>query len=78
MTSKSFIDRYKYVTVGDYDTPTTVHSDAYPAIDPSALDLTGRAVFIRGASNGMGRVMTLSFAKAGVSYIAAGAESDRS
>lgn len=55
-----------------------VHSDTYPAIDPSQADLTGKAVFVTGGSRGLGRVMVLSFARAGASFIAVGARSDLS
>ncbi|RFU26971.1 hypothetical protein B7463_g9363, partial [Scytalidium lignicola] len=61
---------------GDYDVTETVHNDSYPAIDPTKADYTGKAIFITGGSRGMGRSMVLSFAKAGASYIAAGARSD--
>ncbi|KAF2839944.1 putative short-chain type dehydrogenase [Patellaria atrata CBS 101060] len=63
---------------GDYTTTSVVHSDTYPAIDPTKLDLSGKSVFISGASKGLGRAITLSFAKAGASRIAAGARSDLS
>ncbi|KAL8792032.1 MAG: hypothetical protein Q9195_005373 [Heterodermia aff. obscurata] len=53
-----------------------VHSDTYPAIDPSRTSLAGRSVFISGASKGIGRAMSLSFAKAGASQIAIAARSD--
>lgn len=56
----------------------TVHNDTYPAIDPTKANFSGKAVFISGGSKGLGRVMVLSFAKAGASYIAAGARSDMS
>ncbi|PNY26070.1 Uncharacterized protein TCAP_03997 [Tolypocladium capitatum] len=61
---------------GDYDVTTKVHSDTYPAIDPSTQDFSGKCVFISGGSKGIGRVMALSFAKAGASRIAVGARSD--
>nr|QGA67190.1 C-11-ketoreductase [Monascus ruber] len=61
---------------GDYDVTSTIHNDTYPAIDPLKADLSGKAVFITGGSKGLGRAMVLSFAKAGASYIAAGARSD--
>lgn len=53
-----------------------VHNDTYAAIDPSKRDLNGKAVFITGASRGIGRAMALSFARAGASHIAVGARSD--
>ena len=55
---------------------STVHNDTYPAIDPLKANFSGKAVFITGGSKGLGRAMVLSFAKAGASYIAAGARSD--
>ncbi|KAI0484851.1 NAD(P)-binding protein [Xylariaceae sp. FL0804] len=58
---------------GDYDTTSVIHNDSYPAIDPAKVDLTGRAVFIAGASRGLGRAMSISFAKSGASMIAIGA-----
>jgi NAD(P)-dependent dehydrogenase (short-subunit alcohol dehydrogenase family) len=56
----------------------TVHSDTYPAIDPTKANLTGKAVFVTGGSRGLGRMMVLSLARAGASYIAVGARSDLS
>jgi NAD(P)-dependent dehydrogenase (short-subunit alcohol dehydrogenase family) len=53
----------------------TVHNDTYPAIDPTKQDLTGKAVFISGASRGIGRSIAISFAKAGASNIVIGARS---
>ncbi len=47
-----------------------IHNDTYAAIDPTKIDHTGHAVFISGASRGLGRAMALSFAKAGPSCIA--------
>lgn len=61
---------------GDYDVTRTVHSDTYPAIDPSKQNFSSKTVFISGGSKGIGRVMALSFAKAGVSRIAVGARTD--
>lgn len=51
----------------------TVHSDTYPAIDPTAHPkekLAGRAVFVSGASRGIGKAIAVSFARAGASKIA--------
>ena len=53
-----------------------MHNDTYPAIDSSQVNMHGKAVFISGASKGIGRSIALSFAKAGASYIAVGARSD--
>ena len=55
----------------------TLHSDTYQAIDSSNANLDGKNVFICGASKGIGRSITLSFAKAGASCIAIGARSDQ-
>ncbi|KAI1209451.1 NAD(P)-binding protein [Annulohypoxylon truncatum] len=63
---------------GDYDVTSIVHSDTYPAIDSSKANFNGKAVFISGASRGLGRAMAVSFAKAGASMIAIGARSDLS
>jgi NAD(P)-dependent dehydrogenase (short-subunit alcohol dehydrogenase family) len=58
---------------GDYDVTKTVHSDTYDAIDPTRLDLSGKAVFVSGGSKGIGKDITMSFVRAGVSYLAVGA-----
>ncbi|KAF2845693.1 oxidoreductase-like protein [Plenodomus tracheiphilus IPT5] len=55
-------------------TPTT-HHDTYPYIDPTRSDLGGKYVFITGASKGVGKVIALSYAKAGAAGIALGARS---
>lgn len=55
-----------------------VHSDTYPAIDPTKANFKGKSVFISGASRGLGRAMCVSFAKAGASIIALGARGDTS
>lgn len=73
----------KYVAhlAGDYSVTTKVHSDTYPAIDPSKLDptlLRGRAVYICGASRGIGRSIATSFARGGASFIAIGARATAS
>ncbi|KAL8678153.1 MAG: hypothetical protein Q9186_005485 [Xanthomendoza sp. 1 TL-2023] len=60
---------------GDYLTDP-VHNDTYPAIDPLKANLSGKSVFISGASRGLGRAMTLSFVTAGASSIAIGARGD--
>lgn len=62
-------------TGGDF-TPTT-HHDTYAYIAPESTphDLSNRAVFISGASKGIGRSTALSFARAGCTYIALGARS---
>ncbi|KAI3332242.1 NAD(P)-binding protein [Xylariaceae sp. AK1471] len=61
---------------GDYTTTSVVHNDTYPAIDPAKADLTDKAVFISGATKGLGKSISVSFAKAGASMIAIGARSN--
>nr|ANM86575.1 putative oxidoreductase [Cladonia uncialis subsp. uncialis]AUW31358.1 putative oxidoreductase [Cladonia uncialis subsp. uncialis] len=52
----------------------TIHTDTYADISPSTKsDLTGRAVFISGASRGIGRATALSYARAGAAQIAVAA-----
>lgn len=53
-----------------------VHNDTYPAIDSAKADFSGKAVFITGATRGLGRAMGVAFAKAGASQIAVGGRSD--
>lgn len=62
------------ITGDDYT--KTLHSDTYEAIDSSHANLHGKNVFICGASKGIGRSVSFSFAKAGASCIAIGARSD--
>lgn len=52
---------------------SVIHNDTYPAIDPVKADFSGKAIFISGASRGLGRAIAVSFAKAGASMIAMGA-----
>ncbi|KAL8720156.1 MAG: hypothetical protein Q9225_002944 [Loekoesia sp. 1 TL-2023] len=61
-----------------FDFTSTLRSDTYPAIDPTKLDLSGKYVFLSGASKGVGRAAALSFVKAGVAAIAIAARSDLS
>lgn len=66
---------------GDYTMTKTVHSDTYPAIDPASLPrqlLAHRAVYIAGASRGIGKAIALSYARAGAGFIAIGARSTKS
>ncbi|KAH9900405.1 NAD(P)-binding protein [Xylariomycetidae sp. FL2044] len=56
----------------------TTHTDTYEYISPKNADLSGRSVFIAGASQGIGRQTALSFAAAGCGKIAIGARSDLS
>lgn len=53
----------------------TRHTDTYEFISTKISDLTGRSVFITGASKGIGREAALNFARAGCSKIAIGARS---
>ena len=63
---------------GDYTTTNLVHSDTYPAISPLTADLSGKSIFIAGASKGIGKAIALAYARAGASRIAIGARSDLS
>lgn len=56
-------------------TPTT-HHDTYDYIKPQQFQLKNRAVFITGASKGIGRATAISYAKAGASQIAIAARTD--
>ncbi|CAK4012834.1 NAD-P-binding [Lecanosticta acicola] len=60
------------------DFTPTIHNDTYAYIDPSQFDLEGRAVFVTGASKGVGRDTAISYARAGASQIAIAARSDMS
>lgn len=55
---------------------SVVHNDTYPAIDSAQVDFSGKAVFISGATRGLGRAMSVAFARAGASQIAVGGRSD--
>lgn len=63
---------------GDYTTTNLVHSDTYPAISPLTANLSGKSIFIAGASKGIGKAIALSYARAGASRIAIAARSDLS
>lgn len=54
-----------------------MHQDTYPFIDPKNAPSShyGHSVLITGASKGIGRSITLSFARSGASKIAIGARS---
>lgn len=62
-----------YVRISQF---TQSHTDTYPYISPEKADLSGKSVFIAGASKGIGRETALSYAKAGCTKIAIGARSD--
>lgn len=53
---------------GYHFTPT-IHHDTYPTINPLKADLSGKVVFVSGASRGIGRSIAISFAKAGAAGI---------
>ncbi|KAF2099401.1 NAD-P-binding protein [Rhizodiscina lignyota] len=59
-----------------FDFTPTIHKDTYPFIDPTKLDLSSKSVLVTGASKGIGRSISLSFARAGASQIAICARSD--
>lgn len=63
---------------GDYTTTKVVHSDTYAAISPLSANLSGKSIFIVGASKGIGKAIALSYARAGASRIAIAARSDLS
>jgi len=52
--------------------------DTYPFISPEKADLSGKSVFVAGASKGIGKETAIAFAQAGCSKIAIGARSDLS
>lgn len=57
------------------DFTPTIRSDTYEFIKPEQWDLSSRAVFITGASKGLGKDNAVSFARAGASKIAIAARS---
>lgn len=65
----------QFMTLGPTAFVPTYRTDAYPAIDSSKADMSGKRVFITGATHGIGRATAISYAKAGVSVIALGARS---
>lgn len=54
----------------------STRKDTYPFIDPTKADMTGKSVFITGASKGIGKATAISFASAGCSKILLAARSD--
>ncbi|KAI0481709.1 hypothetical protein F4859DRAFT_475717 [Xylaria cf. heliscus] len=56
----------------------SIHRDAYPFIALDKTNLSGKSVFIAGASKGIGRETAVTLGKAGCSKIAIGARSDLS
>ena len=60
-------------TVASY---VSARNDTYPFIDPTKADLTGKSVFITGASKGIGKATAIRFAMAGCSKILLSARSD--
>lgn len=59
----------------EYDCTKVIHNDTYPAIDSSKANLSGKAVMLVGGTKGIGKGMTLSFARAGASDIIVSARS---
>lgn len=58
------------------DFTPTIHHDTYDYIKPEQFDLKNRAVFVTGASKGIGKATAISYAKAGASQIAIAARTD--
>ncbi|KAK5627914.1 hypothetical protein RRF57_003629 [Xylaria bambusicola] len=74
MPASTAMENYKAVD----SFTTTRHSDTYPFISPQKADLSGKSVFVAGASKGIGRETALALAEAGCSKIGIGARSDLS
>ncbi|KAI8953954.1 hypothetical protein F4801DRAFT_535010 [Xylaria longipes] len=55
---------------------TSVHHDTYPFISLDKTNLSGKSVFVAGASKGIGKETALALGTAGCSKIAIGARSD--
>ncbi|CAI6100048.1 unnamed protein product [Clonostachys chloroleuca] len=66
---------FPQVQKGGLNFVPTYHHDTYPYIDPSKADLSGKRVLITGGSYGIGRVLAVSYARAGASIIALAARS---
>lgn len=63
------------IVVGINFTPT-IHHDTYAAIDTwRSIGISGKHVFVTGASRGLGRAMAIAYAKAGASVIGIAARS---
>ncbi|KAL8243738.1 hypothetical protein R6Q59_009996 [Mikania micrantha] len=60
---------------GGFNFTSTLRDDTYDFINPNKLNLSGKNVFISGASRGVGQAMAISYAKAGASGIALAARS---
>ncbi|KAF1976911.1 NAD-P-binding protein [Bimuria novae-zelandiae CBS 107.79] len=58
------------------DFTKTTHHDTYDYIKPEQFNMKDHAVFITGASKGIGRATAISYAKAGASHIAVAARRD--
>lgn len=58
-------DQHSGVTITEHS-----HHDTYEAINPRKLNLEGKAVFITGASRGIGRAIAVSYTQAGVAFLA--------
>ncbi|KAJ7680668.1 hypothetical protein DFH06DRAFT_973421 [Mycena polygramma] len=58
------------------DFTPTIHHSSYAAIDPLKFDMTGKVIFISGASKGIGRAAAISFARAGAAGIVIAARSE--
>lgn len=57
---------------------SVVHSDTYPAIDPTKFNLQGKTILVTGSSRGFGRAMCVAFARAGAAHIVLASRSDMS
>ncbi|KAI2633875.1 NAD(P)-binding protein [Xylaria nigripes] len=55
---------------------TSTHQDTYSFISPDKIDLSGKSVFIAGASKGIGRSTCIALAQSGCSKLAIGARSE--
>jgi NAD(P)-dependent dehydrogenase (short-subunit alcohol dehydrogenase family) len=56
----------------------TLHHEPYPFISPLEADLSGKSVFVTGATRGIGQAIAVGFAQAGCSRIAVGGRGDLS